>query len=249
MYREEKSVEAIVEHLRTNHSNENPPRFMNGQFSKKKQKHGEGVIRPKETIVLPQFVEPLPSIYSQSPSFSILDCSLPNQSITVNHHQESSSIPVFQSISLDKHSYAINAGGCVTSSCFFTHGETMLLAISCMNKPQFSRFHRSTQSYHVDDTGSEDGYISIYQLNKTKPVLLYHIQHHHTYAVDLQIIPSTNQQLPESFGILSCLYIDGVIELLLVSLSLSLSHHSFLFNHSLNLLFFTFNLLSPTLLT
>ena len=30
--REEKSVEAIVDHLKANHSNENPPRFINGQF-------------------------------------------------------------------------------------------------------------------------------------------------------------------------------------------------------------------------
>ena len=45
--REEKSVEAIVDHLKANHSNKNHPRFLNVQFSKKKQKHSEGVIKPR----------------------------------------------------------------------------------------------------------------------------------------------------------------------------------------------------------
>ena len=127
--REEKSVEAIVDHLKANHSNENPPRFINGQFSKKKQKHSEGVIKPREAMVIPKFIEPLPSIYSQPPSFSIVDYDLPNQDIHIIHHQQSSTIPIFQSISLDKHNYAINTGGCITSSCMFTHDDNLLIAL------------------------------------------------------------------------------------------------------------------------
>ena len=223
--REEKSVEAIVDHLKANHSNENPPRFINVQFSNKKQKHSEGVIKPREAIVIPKFIEPLPSIYSQPPSFSIVDYDLPNQAIQITHHQQSSTIPIFQSILLDKQNYAINTGGCITSSCMFTHEDNLLIALSCMtNQPQFPRFHRSTQNYHVDELTNQDGYISLYIQNKDKPILLYHILHHHSYLIDIQILPTTNQQFSELYAILCCLYIDGVIELIPVCLTHSFSY-------------------------
>ena len=64
----------------------------------------------------------------------------------------------------------------------FTHEDNPLIALSCMtNQPQFPRFHRSTQNYHVDESSNQDGYISLYIQNKDKLILLYHILHHKSY--------------------------------------------------------------------
>lgn len=215
MVSEENSVEAILAHLKNQHMNEDLPRYVNGHFVKTKKK----VLKKEPAVVLDKFVicpfrESLPSAYSQPPRYSILQTSLPSRSIRVVHNKQSTVLSSSQSTELSDGCLALCTEGRVTSSCLCRDGHSLLLAVSCASFDQPPLvYKRSDKSARGSSDAMTDGLISVYSIADGDSSLVFHLHHTHSYAVDVQWVESSKTQNEHSHGVLSCLYVDGVIEL------------------------------------
>lgn len=200
-------------HLQSNHINETPPRYNKGTYSKpkpaKKQYHKAERLSLQSLTQLPLSLLS-PSVYHKVSS--PLHHPSPLQ---LSIRQTTSSLPPYQSIQLNKSCVIIHCGGIVMSCASMMNDSDAVVVVSCGQNDDGIAMNRRG----VKDT-PKDGFISCYSLLSFQPLL--HFTHHHRYAVQMKWLHHSSSV--SSFGVLCCVFVDGVIECFKVA--------SFPFHHS-----------------
>ena len=211
MNSEGSSIEAIVLHLRENHLNQDPPRFINGRFIK------ESTSAPLQVLHKPLRVEvseSLSSVFLKKPNFSIHTFHSAATPIHISYNNHSYTLQPSESVQLAPGWYGIHTEGDIASSCMCIHNQQLLLAIGCIPLGHSLQLPTRSNLQGENARGTSDGVISIYNASDIAPHPLLHILHSHSYPVEMQWIFTEKIRYPHSRGVLSCLFIDGTVELI-----------------------------------
>ena len=197
--------------MRENHLNQEPPRYINGRFIK------DSTHTPSQVIHKPLRVEvneSLSSLFLKQPNYSTNCFHSRAMPIHLSYNNQSHTLQPSESAQLSPGWYGIHTEGDISSSCMCVHNQQLLIAIGCI--PQDQSIQLSTRSNQQEETKRDvsEGIISIYTISDSAPYPLLHIIHSHSYPVEMQWMFADKIRYPHSRGVLSCLFIDGTVELI-----------------------------------
>ena len=197
----------------SNHINETVPRYNKGAYSKRKPTSSKA-----QRLTL-QSLTQLPSSFISNPLFHIdSTATLPNTPvIRLSLKQTLSSLLPHQSLRLSPDCSVVNCGGMVMS-CVLSMDESDGVAVVSCGKNE-DGIVMNQRSIPPSNPEAKEGFIRCYSLVTQQLVLQF--THSHHYAIQMKWLHHTTTS--QSYGVLCCVFVDGVIELLNV-LSLLSSH-------------------------
>lgn len=208
------SSEGMVLHLRENHLHQDPPRFANGRFIKESASAPSQVIRKPLVVDVNESLSP---ILLQRPVFSVHAFQSATTAIHISYNKHSYTLQPSEAVQLSPGWYGIHTEGDVSSSCMCLHNQQLLVAVGCLplgQSLQSLQFPTRSNQQGERDLSEREGLISIYSASGIAPRLLFHILHTHAYPVEMQWMFSNKVSYPNSLGVLSCLFVDGTVELI-----------------------------------